>query len=1489
MNNYSFANSILEGATNAPDALAPLAFLDWFAEKKFTSSDVNYLFKVYRNYVVEWSKTKQQTKTETANLVRDSYIQVLRDVVLNYSTREEQKFVSNADFTSETDLDIVLPFFIKKIKNICLFYNREREKVKFNIEEFKIKGSARGVKGAVSKIIFDSAYLSTLGTSISNCSFPPLSALANSISVYVEELYDQTGQYFNVAPNNPQTTLLYGTLSAANINTINSLYYTDFKQAIIDAIKEYPFFVRSLGTNNFTVNPILSGTEFQYLKSRDFINYLSGGPENLKINITRLLAPKFLGNDFYYLSTGNTISNFVSGILFTTNPLTGANTLNLLNRQYASTATVPSIQDLYSEYEIGRFFLPQHTGILVYNAPSKTFSINQNSLEPNKVYAFPDPSVLGNTSYNSGVDENLSPLIYEIDVTWNKISRSNQFAFGDVLSNSYNQLFYGYQSLNQDLNRDTQGLSRSTDNIQFWTGERQDAWANPDIWPDLKTSEVYPIDQRQSSILSNELILSYWGNDKFGNDYGVYKNTIPLDRVTVENDPGVITDSFSIAASATSLVEKSIFQKKNKIPGYFFFRDNFTSIISPASASLSAVFIKYPLDVRNELSNSVVYFAMYYDTFVVETTNYVIIDSISYDFDTGSIASSFNHGTYFAKNNTASGRLERFAGEWLYEAENTLYLVFLKLLPALSASNYRAVYPAIYKTPLTNINLAQVYPDNNTNIFNIYSLSGISDTNVVPQVNLFKIDGISFSRDLRKNVHNLTYLGKNLNDMPLIVNEQLGSYGESFNTSYPVMFEPFYFIYDNNYYNPSLQYVVRYNASSSGVTGDHEPVLGNFNVGQQDSNLVTYLFNDGITPLQINKIGTYIIQFDWESYIRTSIFVGCNGYSILNVQGTIAWNGSYTSIFNGIDQTRTVAVIPLTASNSTVYTLSAIATRLTYPDASLMRLTLVTNPSGFTEDICTTPDAIYSTLEIVKGGKGNGLVFTDPYCLSCGTSSSQATNVCQDVIYNGATLTVVASADYYSEFASWNGFNCPPANACTINITNNSSITAYFNPLPIYNLEVATVGYYNNYANYTQVGKIWCNDPSILCGTKCSAPFRSNTLLTLSAQVPLSGWYFRGFDGGQCAGYTDDTCTFFIAQNQSTSATYVRVFNYNLYVTVSSVSAAVGNKYGRVVSIPTELICNENQTAFTNAFSGTGYITDVNDTVTISAQPLSGFYVARWAGNKCSIENPRVAAIPCDSTYNYCTFAMTEDATVSAFFDVGYYTLNVIASGSGFGWSTVDVPEASGFYCSNYDGAPQDSICCYQFLSGTTITLAASALDGSSVRGIYSDDCAGETLSSCTFKVDRDKTVIVKYDSGRFYNLIVQNTSKYGLVSSEPYGIACLSGTGDCLASFAAGTLVTLSATTTRTQPFQTFWGRGIVYKYIVDPSVIVTYNGVATNYVQLSSQSPFTLSDGSLVITDAVSGAPYLSGGNEGIRIGLNTTVDVLMTTNRTVSARYL
>ena len=106
-NSYSFNLSILENNAQALDNIEPVSFLTWFSNKNFVTFDLGQTFSEYKNYVIAWGKKKNITKKQQEDLVRDAYVQVLRDLTINYSTEEEKRFITNADFNSSTDLDVI--------------------------------------------------------------------------------------------------------------------------------------------------------------------------------------------------------------------------------------------------------------------------------------------------------------------------------------------------------------------------------------------------------------------------------------------------------------------------------------------------------------------------------------------------------------------------------------------------------------------------------------------------------------------------------------------------------------------------------------------------------------------------------------------------------------------------------------------------------------------------------------------------------------------------------------------------------------------------------------------------------------------------------------------------------------------------------------------------------------------------------------------------------------------------------------------------------------------------------------------------------------------------------------------------------------------------------------------------------------------------------------------------------------------------------------
>lgn len=1385
MKQTAFKNSILNNSSEPLDFYSPVSFLVWLNQQNVLDFDINTIFDSYKNYILDWSKYKNITEVDTNNIIRDSYIQVLREIVINFSTEEERRFILNADFTDPYDLDVILPFFIKKIKNICLFYANSREEVKTASIQHNLRGGNLGVQNLVKKLIFDAARTKQIDYSSIACSFPPVTAIARGLTVYVEELFDNTDTYFNNNPlsgdiNFQKDSSLRRELSSSNLNQIHPDLYINFKQAIVDAIKQYPFFVSSLGINNFSVNPLLSGTELNYLKPRDFISYLSGGTEELKINLLKTLAPKFIGTNFYYLSTGNTLTNIVSGVLFNTKSSSSSPTLNFLNKQYPTTATVPNLNSLFTEYQLGRFFLPQHTGLLIHNTPYKSYEIDISNLQPNSVYAFPDPDVIGNVTYGSNTDDVFVPLLYKIDLTWNKISRSNQFAFGDVLSNSYNPLYYGYQSQSQDLQRDNSGLSRVEDNIQFWTGERQEVWGNSDIWKGLSFKDELPLSERQNSLLVNSYTPVYWGSDVFGNEYGILKNIFPLKTLSGinYNDGSVMPGSETVILSAKQYNIRSLYERKYVTPGIFYFR-GIDSTVLPASAALSAVFLKYPKNIQEEMSSNVLYFNMYYDTFVLETQNYVVIDSVNYDYDLNKIIINNSTGFYVQKVFT-NAKLEKFIGEWFSEKDNTLYIAFTSLLPYLSSSNYKVLYPVIYKTPLTYVNVDKVYPPANTPIsINAYSLSaGFIDP---PQINLTEINGLSFTKSQKKGLFNIAYLAKNLNGMPFFVNEQLKEgdwdiYLETFN---PRLFRPYYFIHDNNYSNPLMPYIVKYTGPVGGTMGGQFLKKGFIDIGFESSpGELTYLYADGTRAVQINKPGAFVVQFDWQSYNEVTIFVGCSSYNVKNVGSNIIFNANTPNavIFDTFGEINS-SMIAFGTYYNTITSISAIASQPVFT-SGLKGISSNTSYSlvstyNITQNLLTTLPSQYGDYSkwvisyfnnityqdllesLDKQGTAKCFVVNSFYQPNTGSDLLlEVSPATTELDSSSGTVYFYPMAPFLTQYTQ---VNCnierptyPDASSLKFTLTPSISVEDIqfcSSPNDIYR---------DLYITRTGAGTgVVISDPYCIdCGNICYQTFPYNTTISLIASANNDSEFTR-WVGGPCNLSPYPDCVYPVTNSYNISAVFsivpkflVEAISLGYYITPVS-SVLVGNIYSTDTYISSPAISSYRYKRYTN--------------VSLSCvAPISGWEFMGWQGGKC-------AGIP---DRNTCSFQVTEDQPISAYF-VRYYdfvvSVNAATTASdlqNYGKIISITPfDTNKIECSGRTIGGQTGTCTYPFtgtgqLSGVGTKLILSAIPA---RGYQFKEWRNAPSYCRTLPDDRDGRFINDYRTGLDFNSIASDATLSGV------------------------------------------------------------------------------------------------------------------------------
>jgi Fe-S cluster biogenesis protein NfuA len=149
-------------------------------------------------------------------------------------------------------------------------------------------------------------------------------------------------------------------------------------------------------------------------------------------------------------------------------------------------------------------------------------------------------------------------------------------------------------------------------------------------------------------------------------------------------------------------------------------------------------------------------------------------------------------------------------------------------------------------------------------------------------------------------------------------------------------------------------------------------------------------------------------------------------------------------------------------------------------------------------------------------------------------------------------------------------------------------------------------------------GTVTSAPAGISCGLTCTAPYSTNTSVTLTAS-PAAGSVFAGWSGA-CTG-TTTTCTVLMSAASTVTATFNVTPKYTL--TVSRTGAILGT----VTSSPAGINCGSICTASYN--SGTA--------VKLTAKAASGSAFLSWGG-------------ACSGTRSTCTVSMSAAKNVTANF-----------------------------------------------------------------------------------------------------------------------------------------------------------------------------------------------------------------------------------------------
>ena len=633
------------------DRLQPLTFTDWLKYNTQLFTTTGEFLNRYQSYLNNWYAAKGASVEQASAGVHAYYTNLINEIVLNYTSDDEQRYLQNIDITNNRDLAIIVPFIAKKIKDICIYYSTLRDEAQSATLQYNLKGSNLGIENLLYVSIINALQTKDIATKLNTLNLP-ISNISGNINIDIEDLYDTYTDYYDISPTLPAsaynvTTGLRNDFFSLNQSEIDPYLYLNINQSIVKAILSYPFYAIELGTNNFTIDPLVNSSQLNLLKDRDFISTVNDGNiNNLNLQTISQEISKYIGTDFYYIAT-STNSTFTSGVLFTANN----DYANFLNKRYPTIAAVPSQEFLKTEKEIGLFFKPDKIGIANFTNFNFTSKIDLTKLQPNSVYYFPDPSKYGNISGNTKLDFQ-TPLVFLEENYFNKIDYSNQYRMGDVASDPYFQTFRAYQTREQTLNYTDFGIQRYADPQDFFTGDQDTIWSNIDVYP-LEPINQFPIDQRESTLLPINKTLVQFKSDIYGNQYGLYKSAVNKQFNTITHATkflDFVFDGFVFNLTAAD----------TNWPGWYVAETNVQNVnYIPYGTALnySGVVLKTSIDEHVDNSGNVpiynaqptktIYNTSYLDNGATFNDGGVALVLESYDFKTNDTAYGFaNPDTY---------------------------------------------------------------------------------------------------------------------------------------------------------------------------------------------------------------------------------------------------------------------------------------------------------------------------------------------------------------------------------------------------------------------------------------------------------------------------------------------------------------------------------------------------------------------------------------------------------------------------------------------------------------------------------------------------------------------------------------------------------------------------------------------------------------------------------------------------------------------------
>ena len=114
---YKIDQSILTlgDVSIAVDYNAPLTYKTWLGYFTDISPSAQTYESQYTNYLNEWDEVKTKSISKQNNRVKESYVQLFKEIQLDVSTEQERQFLAAVDYDDDSQVEVVIPLILSLI------------------------------------------------------------------------------------------------------------------------------------------------------------------------------------------------------------------------------------------------------------------------------------------------------------------------------------------------------------------------------------------------------------------------------------------------------------------------------------------------------------------------------------------------------------------------------------------------------------------------------------------------------------------------------------------------------------------------------------------------------------------------------------------------------------------------------------------------------------------------------------------------------------------------------------------------------------------------------------------------------------------------------------------------------------------------------------------------------------------------------------------------------------------------------------------------------------------------------------------------------------------------------------------------------------------------------------------------------------------------------------------------------------------------------